>query len=162
MLDIYTLRDALKKSFSDHGGMELLKAIIEGAEPGNPGPDPGNTGASSSMPRCICGRCRVMPLEIENVCCRKRPCVTAQDFFQSAVLDMNVLSIAIVNRSDVFADDPDYSPSSYRKAAYHQWILWQHGYLGRANRRVVPSCIVWAVRNKYPVPDGQYLGFKEY
>ena len=97
MLDVSTLRDALKKFFSDHGGMELLKAIIEGAEPGNPGPDPGIPGPSSSMPRCICGRCRVMPLEIENVCCRKRPCVTAQDFFQSAVLDMNVLSIAIMN-----------------------------------------------------------------
>ena len=103
-----------------------------------------------------------MPLEIENVCCRKQTCVTAQDFFQLAVLDMNVLSIAIVNRSDVFADDPDYSPSSYRKAAYRQWILWQHGYLGRTNRRVVPSCIVWAVRDKYPAQDGQYLGFKEY
>ena len=97
-------RDALKKTYSDRGGMELLKGIIEGAEPENPG----NPGPSSSLPWCRCGRCRAMPLEIENVCCRKRPCVTAQDFFQSAVLDMNVLSISIVNRSDVFADDPDY------------------------------------------------------
>jgi len=37
-------------------------------------------------------------------------------FFQSAVLDMSVLSIAIVNRSDVFADDPEYTPASYHKA----------------------------------------------
>ena len=157
-LDVNLCRDTLKKTFSDHGGIELLKAIIEGAEPENPG----NPGSSSSLPWCRCGRCRAMPLEVENVCCRKRPCVTAQDFFQSAVLDMNILSISIVNRSDVFADDPDYSPSSYRKAACRQWILWQHGYLGRANRRVVPSCIVWAVRDKYPAPDGQYLGFIEY
>ena len=56
-----------------------------------------------------------MPLPAENVCCRKSPCVTTLEFFQSAVLDMNVLSISIVNRSDVFADDPDYSPSGYRK-----------------------------------------------
>ena len=96
-LDVNVYRDALKKTFSDHGGMELLKAIIEGAEPENLGPDPGNPGPCSSFPWCICGRCRAMPLEIENVCCRKRPCVTAQDFFQSAVLDTNVLSIAIVN-----------------------------------------------------------------
>ena len=102
-LDVDVCRDALKKTFCDHGGMELLKAIIEGAEP-----DHGNPGPSSSLPWCICGRCRAMPLEVENVCCRKSSCVTAEDFFQSAVLDMNVLSIAIVNRSDVFADDLDY------------------------------------------------------
>ena len=96
------------------------------------------------------------------LCCRKRPCVTTQEFFESAVLDMNVLSIAIVNRSDVYADDPDYSPSSYRKAAYRQWILWNYGYLGRGQRRVVPLCVVWAVRKRYPAPDGYYLGFKEY
>ena len=46
MLDINVCRDALKKTFSDHGGIELLKAIIEGAEPENPGnPEP-----SSSLP----------------------------------------------------------------------------------------------------------------
>jgi len=50
----------------------------------------------------ICRKCRAMPLSVENVCCRKRLCVTTQDFFQSAVLDMNVLFIAIVNRSNVF------------------------------------------------------------
>ena len=122
-LDVNTCRDALKKTFSDHGGIELLKAIVEGADPENPR----NPGPSSGLPWCSCGRCRAMPQEVENVCCKKQPCVTTQDFFQSAVLDMNVLSIAIVNRSDVFADDPDYSPSSYRKAAYRQWtrIPWQ-------------------------------------
>ena len=99
---------------------------------------------------------------IENVCCRQRPCISTTDFFASVVLDTNVLSIAIVNRSDMFADDPDYSPASYRKAAYRQWVLWQHGFLGRANRRVVPSCVVWSVRYLYPSPDNRYLGFKEY
>ena len=57
---------------------------------------------------------------------------------------VNVLSIAIVNHLDVFADDPDYSPSGYQKAAYHQWVLWNHGYLGKANTSVIPSCVVWA------------------
>jgi len=51
--------------------------------------------------------------------------VTIPEFFESAVLDMNVLSIAIINRSEMFADDPDYSPSGYRKAAYtvEPWIF---------------------------------------
>jgi len=70
--------------------------------------------------------------------------------------------VAIVNRSDVFDDEPDYSPSSYRKAAYRQWIMWQIESTGWGNRQVVPSCIVWAVQNRYPGSDGIYLGFKEY
>ena len=76
------------------------------------------------------------------------------------MLDSNILSVAIVNRSDTFADEPDYSP--HRKAAYRQWIMWQHGYLGRTNRKVIPSCVVWKVRSRYPAPGGVYVGFKEY
>ena len=155
-LDVSMCRDALKKTFSKHGGLDLLKAIICERDQESDG------NSSNDLRWCICGRCRHMPLEVEKVCCRQRACVTREEFFRSAVIDMSVLSIAIVNRSEVFADDPEYTPSSYRKAAYRQWILWQHGYLGRANRRVVPSCVVWTVRDRYPSPDGQYLGFKEY
>jgi len=155
-LDLETCHHVMKKSYSSNGGLELLKSIVR-SDPPQDHPQPSN------LPHwCRCGNCRPMPLSTENVCCRKRPCVTTQEFFESAVLDMNVLSIAIVNRSDVFADDPDFSPSSYRKAAYRQWILRNHGYLGRGSRRVVPSCVVWAVRRHYPAPDGNYLGFKEY
>ena len=135
-----------------YGGLELLQPIKGGGPPVDE-PQP------SDQPGWrISGRCRPMPLPAENLCCR------TLEFIQSAVLDINILSIAVVNRSDIilFADDPDYSPSGYRKAAYRQWMLWNHGYLGRANRRVIPSCVVWAVQNKYPAPDGQYLGFKEY
>lgn len=103
-----------------------------------------------------------MEQTIENKCCRKRICVTTTEPFETIVLDRDVLSVAIVNRSDNFADEPDYSPSSYTKAAYHQWIMWQIGCTGRDNRRVVPSCVVWAVRNRYPAPDGIYLGYREY
>ena len=60
-----------------------------------------------------------------------------------------VLSVAIHNRADIRADPIDYSPASYRKAAYRQFIL---GYLGRRNRRVVPSCVVLAIRPMYPSP----------
>ena len=133
-----------------------MKAIIHEGDPESDGT------SNNNLPWCICRRCRHMPLEVEKVCYRQRICITREEFFQSAVLDMGVLSIAIVNHSDVFADDPEYTSSSYRKAAYRQWILWQHGYFGRANRRVTPSCVVWAVRDRYPSPDGLYLGFKEY
>ena len=87
----------------------------------------------------------------------QRPCLTTTGWFDSVALNRDVLSA----RSDVFADDPEYSPASYRKAAYRQFVLWQHGYLGRSNRRIVPSCVIWCIRNKYTVPDGVYLGFRD-
>lgn len=141
-LDVSMCRDALKKTFVNHGGVDLLKAIINEGDPES------DAGSNNNLPWCICGYCRHMPLEVEKVCCRQRVCVTREEFFQPAVLDMSVLSIAIVNRSEVFAEDPEYTPSSYRKAAYRQWILWRHGYLGRANRRIIPSCVVWVVRDR--------------
>ena len=38
-------------------------------------------------------------------------------YFETGVLDTTVPSIAIVNRSKIFVDDPEYTPASYRKAA---------------------------------------------
>ena len=37
----------------------------------------------------------------------------------------------------------------FRKAAYRQFILDKYGYLGRGNRKVVPSRAVWQVRTKF-------------
>ena len=96
-----------------------------------------------------------MPTSVENICCRQSSCITSTDLFESTVLDINVLSIAIVNRSDTFVEPVDYSLSSYRKAAYRRFILWKEGHLGRGNRKVLPSCVVWSVRNRYPAPDGK-------
>ena len=103
-----------------------------------------------------------MDQPIERKCCKQLPCITDTAAFDTVVLDRETLSVAIVNSTDFYSDDPDYSPSSYRKAAYRQFTLWQHGYLGRGHRRVIPSCVIWAVRDKYPARDGLYLGFKEY
>lgn len=57
-LDVHACRDAVKKTFSNHGRVELLKVFLE-AEPQNP--ESGNT----NLPWCICGRCRAMLLTIK-------------------------------------------------------------------------------------------------
>ena len=103
-----------------------------------------------------------MDTEDENVCCCKTPCVTDMGWFDLVVLNRDVLSLSIEAHSDIYAELPIYVPASYRKSAYRQFVLWQHGHLGRNNRCIVPSCVVLSIRRKYPAPDGHYLGFREY
>ena len=76
--------------------------------------------------------------------------MTMLELFDSAVIDMNVLSIAIAFAIIyVFADDTDYSPTGYRRQHIANAFSGTMGYLGRGHV-VVPSCVVWAVRSCYP------------
>ena len=66
---------------------------------------------------------------VEQVCCRRRNgCITDLEAFETIAIDISVLSVAILNRCEITADDPEYTPRSYRKAAYRQLIVWQNGY----------------------------------
>ena len=98
---------------------------------------------------------------VENVCCRKKPCVTTTEVFQNIVINRDVLSVATVNCHDMLVEDITYMPGAYRKSVYYQWIMWRIDYLGIGVHCVVLLCVVWAVRDYYPAPDGCYLGFKE-
>ncbi len=46
-----------------------------------------------------------------------------------------------------------------RFAAYTQHTFMRYGYLGPDNRRAVPSCVVWRVRDAFPDPLGNYVDF---
>ena len=37
--------------------------------------------------------------------------------------------------------------------------MLRFGKLGKGNRRVVPSCVVWAMRDSFPSATGIYMGF---
>ena len=49
---------------------------------------------------------------------------------------------------------------NFRHAAYRQFGLWQFEHLGSGNRVVIPSCVLWAIRDRFPSPDGMYIAFK--
>jgi len=54
----------------------------------------------------------------------------------------------------------EYDNTNYRFAAYKQFISWINGRLGKHMRQVIPSCVVWSIRNKYPSEGEEYVPFK--
>lgn len=97
------------------GGLTLLQTLVTEMTPG-PDRPPGE-----DCPEwCKCGRCRPMDTPTENVCCGDARCITTYDHFHLLCLNHPVLTVAIHQRCDIRADAVDYSPASYRKAAYHQ------------------------------------------
>ena len=121
-LDLGHCCTIILNTFSTQGGLELACAALHSDPPEEMPHQP-----ADNLPWCVCRKCRVMPTPIQNVCCKQSSCITSSELFESFVLDINVLSIAIVNRSDTFVEPVDYSPASYRKAAYRQFILWREG-----------------------------------
>lgn len=141
------------------GSLDFARRLLDQENSGEdpPQPEPSNNAA---LRWCICSNCVQMPTPEENKCCKRRECNTSYELFQNLCIDRHVLELAIRARCDIRVEPLDFSMSSFRKAAYRQFILWEHGYLGKGNRRVVPSCAVKKVRQQYPAPDNVYMGFR--
>ena len=110
----------------------LQRADLCTQESDEPEPSQSSSPGQPQTPQwCKCGRCRHMDNPVESVCCNMWMCVTTMETFHDVVLNRNVLSVCIIDRGDYMGEDPTYTPASYRKAAYWQYILYSHGYLGR-------------------------------
>ncbi|XP_021348979.1 P2X purinoceptor 7-like isoform X2 [Mizuhopecten yessoensis] len=122
----------------------------------------------SSPPRntptwCICHHCDEMPKVVERKCCGKTPelCVSKRSM-DKLVLDPEVLYIGDVcqaNLLEMISDKADVRHRYMRQAAYRNFTLWQEGRLGKSNRKPVPSCCVWRIRDKFPDSNKRYTGF---
>ncbi len=110
---------------------------------------------------CRCGNCRHMPSAAEQLCCKMQPrhCLSQRAELEMLVLDEGVLAVADQHRADMLAGEVRLDNEGRRHAAYRQFVLWRHGRLGQGNRRVIPSCCVWAIRDRYPSVDGHYRGY---
>lgn len=143
----------------------IFADLVSGELPGagnNQQPDPNDDPADESPEWCMCGQCSLMPTQEENKCCTKvrRPCISRTNLFRQLVINGNVLELAMRYREDVLVLNNVRNNQNFRHAAYRQYVLWQHGRLGRGNRRVVPSCCVLAIRARYPSPNGIYTGYR--
>ncbi len=142
------------------GGVSMAKCLLDRGLESDPFP----LGEQYVKPRwCICSRCFEMDNpEVENVCCGRVTCITLYEHFFNICIDQQVLTVAIHQRADIRADPISYSPESFRKAAYRQYVLWIYKKLGRGRRKVLPSCVVRCIRRWYPSPAGIYMRYRDF
>ena len=115
--------------FGNGESLDFTKNLLQekNAPPPPPPPSPGDT----SPEWCKCNVCRPMPNEIKNVCCKRVTCITRFQAFNDICLDRDILGVCIKARSDIRADNFNFSMECFRKAAYRQFVLWRFGKLGR-------------------------------
>uniref|UniRef100_A0A8C5GSS6 P2X purinoreceptor 7 intracellular domain-containing protein n=1 Tax=Gouania willdenowi TaxID=441366 RepID=A0A8C5GSS6_GOUWI len=127
-------------------------------------PAPG-TQVSNQLSWCVCNNCRDMPTDVECKCCGQQPeaCISILPHMAAYILQEGHLRLASRIWNDVrgLDDLPNRGESSkqLRHAAYRQYVMWQYGALGRGNRVVIPSCVVWRIRDCFPDLLGHYTGY---
>ncbi|XP_040195956.1 P2X purinoceptor 7-like [Rana temporaria] len=121
---------------------------------------------------CHCGCCRTMPTQIESVCCRDiepvresipegSNCIIFAPMFISQIA--TEAHVRLTNNFMYLEERPLVDADNnrrLRKTAYRLFITWIYGYLGKGNRRVIPSCAVKKIREVFPDPNATYVGFK--
>ncbi|KAM7314871.1 P2X purinoceptor 7 [Ixodes scapularis] len=128
------------------------------------------TGTILYATRCSCGHCVVMPTTRECLCCQEvsqvtakagNKCITRHKDFFGAILNPVVLQIAYGMRAMELHDGEllrqRTAHKKYRYVAYRQFSRWIWQRLGKGNRKVLPSCVIQAIRTAYP--SEVYRGF---
>ncbi|XP_035699128.1 P2X purinoceptor 7-like [Branchiostoma floridae] len=125
---------------------------------------------------CRCTNCQPMPSVRECVCCHDLTeaekkgvgdgilCLVEHEDFHANNINKTVLRSALLARVENLREalgDPILH-RTYRMQAYRQCTYWLHERLGTHIRRVIPSCVVWAIRDAYPEKKREhYRGFLE-
>ena len=89
-LDLEQCRTVIFNTFNTLGDLELVFATLLSDLLEMP------RQSANSVPWCVCGNCRAMPTSVKNIYRIQPSRVTSTSPFEFTVLDINVLSIAIV------------------------------------------------------------------
>ncbi len=104
--------------------------------------------SSNYISWCVCGQCKEMYKKEDRVCCKNNLKNHKHPLFKNHVLIEHNLEPAMQSNADFLAYRFDPSNNAcWRYTAYRQYIILVWGKLGRQNRRVIPSCVVWRIRN---------------
>lgn len=134
---------------------------------------------------CNCGKCRPIPESKARVCCRddKGLCILQTDpELTFLVLQTRAVQTAVnAQHCNLHVGSWEYSNRNMRYTAYRyvdyikqhfylfikqcptfcrQYIFATIGPTGKGNRVPVPSCVTWAIRDKWPSHEA-YKGFHE-
>ena len=81
--------------------------------------------------------------------------------FAAVCLNGAVLRTTLSMLNNLRGENLSYENNALRYAAYRQFTWWVHNRLGKGVRRVIPSCAIWAIRDKYPQENNLYEPFCE-
>ncbi|XP_071148081.1 P2X purinoceptor 7-like [Mytilus edulis] len=121
---------------------------------------------------CSCSRCSAMPTRRECKCCRNTnvvdskveeadlKCITEHEGFQVNCLNQYVLETTYYEyvQDNGPLEDNAMIHETYRYLAYRRFVRWVWHKLRKKNRRILPSCVVTAIRGAFP--SQEYCGFK--
>ncbi|XP_040265171.1 kelch repeat and BTB domain-containing protein 4 isoform X2 [Bufo bufo] len=142
-----------------------------GEERPRPTPDP--EGRLQNTNWCQCGQCTIMSEVEECVCCHELPaterffqtdpCVTQHEDFSRFVTSREILIPLLQFATKMTAAQFECKEHRHlRVAGYRKFTNLVYGFLGKARRVSVPTCVIKKIRQTYPEPDGHYTGFKYY
>ena len=70
-------------------------------------------------------------------------------------------NIICMNKVSTYEIQNPFVYRSLRYAAYRQFTWWIYTHLGKGNRRVIPSCVLWKIRHTFNEKDGVYVPYSD-
>ena len=70
-----------------------------------------------------------------------------------------VIRLSAIQYGAIWGYQRQFNNEVARFAAYRQFIMWRYGRLGQRNLKVIPSCSVSAIRDRFPDPNVRYVDF---
>ncbi|XP_071970653.1 uncharacterized protein [Engystomops pustulosus] len=130
-------------------------------------PDPDPEGRLQDLHWCRCSCCRLMPVPWESLCCRElspmevpsgsHQCITQYSQFEKRVLDRDWLVALLQFSTDLTnAEFLEHERRHLRMAAYRSFLVQTHGPQDKGQRLPIPSCVISAIREKFPDPNMEY------